>query len=140
MFRIRILALLLLALLVAACVGGSERARETQVTEIAESWLRLLDLGNYDDAWALTAPYYKSIVSHDDFLLRVQAPRQPLGNVVTREVLRTRFSLYAKGRPDGQYFIVIFQTSFQGKRSDTFEHTLLEITPTGWRVTDYVLR
>jgi hypothetical protein len=140
MKHVRAFVLLIWAALVSGCAAGPDRSPEAQLIAIAESWLQLVDSRQFEEAWNNASPHVQRTTPLADFTLRSQEFRSPLGTVAKRETLSRTFSVQARGRPDGQYFHVIFQTSFQNRRARLFEHVTLESTPTGWKVADYFLR
>lgn len=124
-------------------IVSSSWAREPinpQITRVAEQWVQLLDDEQYEKAWQATASAYKEIEGRDHFDRMTRGVRMPLGMAVARKLWSEWSFKSMKGRPDGQYYYVRFNTDFKNKHSETFETVWLEWEEGLWRVTGYSLR
>jgi hypothetical protein len=137
---IRLLQLLCLALLCAACANTPENAGEAQLVNTARGWLELMDDQRYQDAWDRAAAHFKAANSPEAFLRFGVGVRRPLGQRASREVWQQDFRAQLRGRPDGQYFIVSFHTTFGNAGTSVFEHLVLENEAQGWNVAGYAFR
>jgi hypothetical protein len=131
-----------LALAATFCLFGcaTTQSPEGQLVAAAQNWVSLLDYEKYQDALEQLAPSYQSALGNDDFLKYAQGTRRPLGKAASRTVWFKGFRSQLRGRPDGQYFQVSFETSFEHKESRVFEHLILEKRWDGWKVASYVIR
>lgn len=59
---------------------------------------------------------------------------------MSRALWRELHHKSVKGRADGNYYHVLFNTAFEQKSSASFEHVLLEYEDGQWRVALYALR
>jgi hypothetical protein len=128
------------AVLCAACAGTPENAGEAQLVNAARGWLELMDDQRYQDAWDRAAAHFKAANSPEAFLRFGVGVRRPLGQRASREVWQQDFRAQMRGRPDGQYFIVSFHTTFGNAGTSVFEHVVLEHEAQGWRVAGYSFR
>jgi len=106
----------------------------------AESWLAVVDKGDYAASYDEAASIFKLAITKEDWLQKVRAARGPLGKVISRKLKRTQYETSLPGAPDGEYVVIQYDTSFENKRS-----AVETITPTldkdgQWRVSGYFIR
>ena len=131
----------ILALAGCATHGGSaakagKRADETAARVAAENWLKLLDAGDYEEAFEWEAQDFRLTRTQAQFVRYMQARRAPFGHALARTVIGAAAIHKLVGVPDGDYESVIFKTVFD-KKSATAERVILIRQPVGWRVIDY---
>jgi hypothetical protein len=66
--------------------------------------------------------------------------RTPLGEVTNRTVIATRFQTTFPGHPDGEYALLLFDTTFTKKGQSRETVTLERETDGKWRVIGYFIR
>jgi hypothetical protein len=132
-----------IALSVAACTthGGAvikaeKRANETAARGAAENWLRLLDTGDYEEAFEWEAQDFRMFRTQQQFVRSMQARRAPFGHALGRSLIGSASIHKLVGVPDGDYQSLIFKTSFE-RKSPTAERVILVQQDVGWRVIDY---
>ena len=108
----------------------------------SESWLAVVDKGDYTASYEEAASIFKLAVTKEDWLQKVRAARNPLGKVISRKLKGTQYKTSLPGAPDGEYVVIQYDTSFENKRSASAVET---ITPTldkdaQWRVSGYFIR
>ena len=106
----------------------------------AESWLAIVDKGDYAASYDEAASIFKLAVTKEDWLQKVRAARGPLGKVISRKLKGAQYKTSLPGAPDGEYVVIQYDTSFDNKRS-----AVETITPTldkdaQWRVSGYFIR
>ena len=106
----------------------------------SESWLAVVDKGDYSASYEEAASIFKLAVTKEDWLQKVRAARNPLGKVISRKLKGTQYKTSLPGAPDGEYVVIQYDTSFENKRS-----AVETITPTldkdaQWRVSGYFIR
>jgi len=106
----------------------------------SESWLAVVDKGDYAASYEEAASIFKLAVTKEDWLQKVRAARNPLGKVISRKLKGTQYKTSLPGAPDGEYVVIQYDTSFENKRS-----AVETITPTldkdaQWRVSGYFIR
>ena len=106
----------------------------------SESWLAVVDKGDYTASYEEAASIFKLAVTKEDWLQKVRAARNPLGKVISRKLKGTQYKTSLPGAPDGEYVVIQYDTSFENKRS-----AVETITPTldkdaQWRVSGYFIR
>ena len=115
-------------------------AAEKAAVESAQSWLELVDAGNYSQSWDEAAAYFKSAVSEADWEKAIQAVRPPLGKMVSRTIKSRQYMTSMAGAPDGEYVVIQCESTFENKA-----HAIETITPMRdkdgkWRVSGYYIK
>jgi hypothetical protein len=132
-------ALLLLGLVFAVPSRGAD-SPEDAAQAAAESWLKLVDAGDYDASWEQAAKVFKGSVSKDHWREAIAGSRGPLGRVVSRKLKSREFKERLPGAPDGKYVIVVFDTVFE-KKAGSIETITPMMDPDGtWHVSGYFIR
>ena len=108
----------------------------------SESWLAVVDKGDYTASYEEAASIFKLAVTKEDWLQKARAARNPLGKVISRKLKGTQYKTSLPGAPDREYVVIQYDTSFENKRSASAVET---ITPTldkdaQWRVSGYFIR
>jgi hypothetical protein len=110
---------------------------EKQALEAGQPWLALVDQGEYTRSWETAAEHLKDAVERKDLVKSLAAVRKTLGKVKSREVASKQFSTKLPGKPDGQYVVIQFKTSFENKASAIETVTSMLDKDKKWRVSDY---
>ncbi|MGH8100782.1 MAG: DUF4019 domain-containing protein [Chthoniobacterales bacterium] len=130
-----------LSILLAGCASHSavkmeRRANETEARDAALNWLKLLDAGDYEEAFQWAAKDFRIYRTQRQFVRYMQARRAPFGRALSRSVVGAANLRHFAGVPEGNYESVIFKTAFEHK-SPTAERVILVRQEVGWRVIDY---
>jgi len=116
------------------------RGEDKDVIQATERLLKLIDAGQYGDAWDGAAVPLKSSVTRKGFVEGLGKLRAPLGKVASRTPGRFARAHQLPGGPDGDYALVTFDTKFtNGKTAEEQVVWLLE-PPDIWRVSGYFIR
>jgi hypothetical protein len=70
----------------------------------------------------------------------MEAVRQPLGDVVSRELTSTEHTTTLPGAPDGEYVVIQFATEFENKASAVETVTPMMDPDGSWRVSGYFIK
>ena len=128
-------------LLVVACnVLGADEEKEAAAVKAAEQWLTLVDEGRYSESWQEAAGYFRSAVGKEQWKQAMQAARKPLGKLVSRKAGSTTFKTSLPGAPDGEYVIIVFETSFENKKAAVETVTPMVDEDGKWRVSGYFIK
>jgi ketosteroid isomerase-like protein len=140
----RTIVSLLVGIALVACVAEISAAELTETTEAAvksvESWLALVDSGDYAASWRQAAEYFKNAVTEERWRQAVAAVRGPLGAVVTRKLKATQEATELPGAPDGQYVVIQFDTTFDNKKGAVETVTAMKQDDGSWRVAGYFVK
>jgi hypothetical protein len=139
----RTLAILvgMMSVLLTSCATHSvarmeKRADEIAAREAAEKWLKLLDQGDYEEAFEWEAQDFRMTRTQNQFVRYMQARRVPFGHTLSRSFIGAANIHKFVGVPEGDYESIIFKTAFENK-SPTAERVILVRQSVGWRVIDY---
>ncbi len=137
----RIIYLLVLSLSLWGLITVAQGAEKEKVAVAeAEQWLLLVDSGKYEQSWKEAAEYFRNAVSQNKWEQSLQAVRSPLGKLISREVKSTMYKKSLPGAPDGEYVIILFDTSFSNKKSAIETVTPMLEKDGSWRVTGYYIK
>src|SRR4030081_1530636 len=129
-----------LALLLAGCATHSatrqeKRADEAAARDAAVRWLKLLDDGDYEEAFEWEAQDFRMSRTQSQFVRYMQARRAPFGRTLSRNFIGAANIHKFVGVPDGDYESIIFKTAFE-RKSPTAERVILVKQAVGWRGVD----
>jgi hypothetical protein len=124
-------------------VGGGVFAAdgpEDAAQAAAESWLKLVDGGNYPASWDQAARVFKGAVKQADWGQMAGGVRSPLGKLVSRKLKSREYTEKLPGAPDGKYVVIQYDAVFEHKAS-AVETVVPMADPDGaWRVSGYFIR
>jgi hypothetical protein len=133
------IACMLFILLISLRVFASETA-EKKAVETSNTWLKLIDNGQYTKSWETAAELFKKDVSKERWNQLLDVSRKPLGNVIKRNVKSTQYMTSLPGAPDGEYVVIQYETSFENKKSAIETVTPMLDKDGKWRVSGYYIR
>jgi hypothetical protein len=71
---------------------------------------------------------------------KIRAARSPLGKLITRKLKHTQYATSLPGAPDGDYVVILYDASFENKKS-AVETIVPTLDKDGqWRVSGYFIR
>jgi hypothetical protein len=114
--------------------------KEKAAQEIADAWLQLVDVGEYEKSWDDAADYFKGAISKEDWKKSLEAGRKPLGKIVSRTVTSAKYSTSLPGTPDGEYVVIQYEASFENKQSAVETVTPMKDKDGEWRVSGYYIK
>jgi hypothetical protein len=123
----------------ASALVVAEQKPETLAEQSAQSWLALVDAGNYAQSWQEASSLFRAQVGKDNWQRRLHATRDPLGKVISRSLKGAEYTTTLPGVPDGQYVVLEFETSFENKRSAVETVTPMLDKDGTWRVSGYFI-
>ena len=110
---------------------------EKEAVKAAESWLGLVDEGEYGKSWDQSAELFRAALSKKKWEQSLNVARKPLGELVVRKVKSTKYATSLPGAPDGEYVVIQFTTSFTNKNSAIETVTPMKDPDGVWRVSGY---
>jgi hypothetical protein len=107
----------LTCLLLATAPGASRAAEpdEAAGVQAAESWLKLVDAGQYGASWDEASAMFRRAVARSAWEKQAAAVREPLGKVVARKLATKQLAHELPGAPDGTYLVLVYDTRFEHK-------------------------
>ena len=118
---------------------GKVAGSAEESTKIAQSWLKLVDDGNYAQSWKEAASRFRAQVSEEKWVGAMGQVRQPLGSVNSRELAEATFATELPRAPKGEYWVVKFATAFEAAKANELV-TLTMDTDGQWRVIGFFIR
>jgi hypothetical protein len=104
-----------LVVLVIASSAAAAEPSEAAGVQAAETWLKLIDAGQYGAAWDEAAPMFRDRVTRADWEKMAAAVRRPLGKVLSRKLATKQLAHALPGAPDGTYVVLVYETRFEHK-------------------------
>ena len=139
MIRRGVVMACLISAIVAVAASAADKP-EDAAQAAAESWLKLVDTGDYSASWEQAAKVFKDAVQQADWGKMVGGVRTPLGKLVSRKLKSREYTEKMPGAPDGRYVIIQYDTVFEHKAS-AVETVIPMADPDGaWRVSGYFIR
>jgi len=137
LIRIGSLLSLLSLLLLSSC---GRAAAPTPVSAITvETWLALLDQGDYAKSWETAADSFQKATTKNDWVTMAKQVRQPLGDLVSRKVKSTQETEKLPDMPPGSYFVAVFDTSFAGMESAAETVIFTKENKNQWKAAGYLI-
>jgi len=134
---------LLCAALLAAAASGhaaeNNAVAEKAATSAAQTWLTVIDHGDYAQSWQEASAFFRSAVTEDKWKSSLEIVRKPLGKLTSRKVKKAQFATSLPGAPDGQYVVVQFDTAFENKPSAVETVTFMLEKDGQWRAAGYFI-
>jgi hypothetical protein len=114
--------------------------RAIRAVKAAQAWLSLIDSGDYGASWQEAADIFKNAATKEQWAGMAKTVRQPLGEVISREVMTKMPTQTVPGGPDGEYVVIQFKTSFENKKNAIETVTPMLDKDGVWRVSGYYIR
>ncbi|MFC1599329.1 DUF4019 domain-containing protein [Candidatus Omnitrophota bacterium] len=134
------LAVTLFAITACAVENEDTLQAKRQAAESAEAWLALVDAQDYEKSWEEASGYFKSAVPKDEWQRGMQAARKPLGEIISRKLKKQQYATTLPGAPDGQYVVILYETSLVNKKAAIETITPMLDKDGQWRVSGYYIK
>jgi hypothetical protein len=121
-------------------ISNSRPEKETAAITAAEHFLSLVDQGKFGESWDEASSLFVSRISREEWQRTISSARPPLGNRINRAVASVQFMTSAPGVPDGQYFMILYSSSFEHKKSAIETITTMLDRDGQWRVAGYFIK
>lgn len=123
-----------------ATAGDKEAAAKEAALGAAKIWLGLVDEGYHGSSWMESAKYFRDSVTKEGWVRMVSGVRGPLGALKKRTLRSAQHATTLPGAPDGEYFVIQYDASFEHK-ADAVETVTTMLDQDGkWRVAGYFIR
>ncbi|WP_312146113.1 DUF4019 domain-containing protein [Brevundimonas sp.] len=119
--------------------AAATQAVTPDVAEGAATWLALLDNGAWAESWQAGGAMFRSQVTEADWVTAVRSAREPIGAFVSRTPQSAERTNSLPGAPDGEYWMVQYQTAF-ANRQDATETVVLAREGGDLKVIGYFVR
>ena len=140
MLRNTLAGLVLFSLILVSVAYGSDTVQKKDALIAAETWLAMLDNGEYAKSWREAAAYFKSEVTEETWVQYMEAIRKPLGKLISRKVTNLTSKTSLPHTPKGNYVVIQFETSFANGKSGVETVTPQLEKDNKWRVAGYHIK
>lgn len=121
-------------------IWAADGEAEEAAIEAAQTWLGLVDAGDFDESWKSAATYFRNAVEQAQWERMMTSGRVPLGKLVSRRVLTARYETTLPGAPDGEYVVIQFESVFENKAEAIETVTPMRNGDGVWRVSGYFIK
>lgn len=135
LFSVLALASLLCSVAFAQDVAAKRAAAE----KAAQTWLQLVDRGDYGQSWQEAASIFRSKVSKEDWQSALQQNRAPLGAASHRTLAESVYLTDVPNAPKGEYVVIQYKTEFANGAFIETITPMLDKDGT-WRVSGYFIK
>ncbi|HSM12682.1 MAG TPA: DUF4019 domain-containing protein [Thermoanaerobaculia bacterium] len=136
----KILAVALLGLALLAPATTADDAAIAEAEKAARVWLAEVDGGDYGASWEHAAELFRNAVTKEAWQQQLGTARGALGAVGKRTLRSTTFTRTLPGAPDGEYVVILYDTSFANKANAVETITPMRDPDGVWRVSGYYIR
>ena len=135
----RRLALAVLLSAAAFSLASAESHDPGPAHSAAVSWLHAIDAGNYAESWDAAGAYFRGAVAREKWVETLNGVRKPFGDLRQRRMTDATFHSSLPGAPDGEYFILQFETAF-AKKASALETVFMVKENDAWKTAGYFIR
>jgi len=129
-----------LIILTAILLSAASESKSLDAFDASMKWLDLVDNGKYQESYNQSSAYFRSVVLKQDWVQMIEAVREPLGKVISRDFKSSQHTNSLPGAPDGEYVVIQFDTSFANKKTAVETITPMEDDDGQWRVSGYYIK
>jgi hypothetical protein len=123
-----------------AAAAADEVLDTSDAMASAHEWLALVDQGRGREAYAASAEAFRKGIEPLKWEVTVDSVRSALGSVVARKLRNATYTRTVPGAPEGEYFLVYFDTRFDRKALATELVTVEREKDGNWRVAGYWIK
>ena len=114
---------------------------EDAAQAIGESWVKIVDAGNYGQSWDEAATLFKTAVTKEQWTSAAAGARGPLGSLTSRTLASRQITDQPPpGAPAGKYAILRYTSAFANAPAVNEMVVLILDGDRGWRVGGYTVR
>jgi hypothetical protein len=118
----------------------ASESKSLDAFDASMKWLDLVDNGKYQESYNQSSAYFRSVVLKKDWVRMIDAVRDPLGKVISRNFKSSQYTNSLPGAPDGEYVVIQFDTSFVNKKTAIETVTPMKDDDGQWRVSGYYIK
>lgn len=117
-----------------------QKEKEKAALSSAQSWMKLVDRGKYDESWKTAAEFFRSKVKLEEWVKMMETGRKPFGALVSRKITSSWYKTSLPGAPDGEYVIFQFETAFADRKGIMETVTSMLEKDGKWRMVGYFIK
>ena len=131
---------LLLVVTIASLGWATQNDEVKKAIVVSGEWLTLIDNNNYSTSWETAGFYFKQNVDNKEWVKKIHAVRNPLGRLINRNMISSRYMTSLPGAPDGEYVVIQYKSSFENKKTAIETVTPMRDKDGIWRVSGYFIK
>lgn len=108
--------------------------------EESQKWLTLADQGQYDKTWLSASEYFRSLIPQQWGQAQIEGSRKSMGNLISRNLRTQDYKTSVPAAPDGDYYILVFDSSFANKKAAVEIVTMMKDKDKQWRLAGYFIK
>ncbi len=124
--------------------GPAQEANAQAAVQAAEqasaAWLKRMDAGQYAECWKTAATAIQSAITEQQWTTAMENVRAPLSKVLTRAQQSATATSHLPGAPDGEYVVILYQTSFEHKQTAQETVAMSREKDQVWRVSGFYIK
>ena len=117
-----------------------DKQKAAAATAAAEKFLHQVDAGQYAASWQDAASLLKKKVTEADWVDQLRRTREVTGPLVKRTQSGMTYSPSAKDSPEGEYILIVYDSTFQNRKDITENVTVMLDQDKTWRVGGYFIK
>jgi hypothetical protein len=103
----------------------------------AETWLTLVDAGQFGESWDAAAEQFRKSVSRKAWVDALTKVRAPLGALTSRTFRASQYFTDLPGAPSGEYVVIEYDSRFAAGDPMIERITPMKDPDGSWRVSGY---
>lgn len=138
--RSALLAVFFAVLMLTGGMIAQNDAAKSAAQKSGLEWLGVIDSGKYAESYDTAAAMFKAAITKQDWSRAVGAARGPLGAVGKRTPASATYTTTLPGAPDGDYVVLVLNTSFENKKEAVETLTMALDKDGKWRAAGYFIK
>jgi uncharacterized protein (TIGR03067 family) len=117
----------------------SEDAKIAAATQVADDWLKLVNAGDYGQAWDQAAKFLQKLISKEDYAALSGPVYKSLGKLQSRTVAKRQYTKTPPIVPPGEYVVIEYKSKYENW-ANVVETVVPSLGPDGrWRVSQSLI-
>jgi hypothetical protein len=123
-----------------ANIASTDNIKQEAAVKASDAWLQLIDSGKYEQSWEEASLLFKNAIKKEDWVKQIKTIREPFGKMLQRTFKSAEYMTSMPGAPDGEYYVIQYESSFENKKSAVETITPMLDKEGKWRVSGYYIR
>ena len=138
--KIHIFFLVIISSFFLAPLSLADKEKEDTAYKVAETWLKIVDDGQYKKSWHSLAELLRQKVTKEEWAIELTNIRLTIGKLKSRTLVGARYVRDLPDAPKGEYVVVQYKSVFTLKAS-VLETAVPLLDKDGkWRVSGYFIQ
>lgn len=130
--------ILLIAFQVFADQANSDKIKAAR--KAADSWLQLIDTGQYDKSWDTAASAFQAFTTKDKWIEAMKAANKQLGRTEFHRFDSANYTTTVPNAPPGEYVILTYKAKYASLPNAIETVTVVLDKDGKWHVTGYYVK